>query len=271
MNVRVTKKRVLIGLAAFLGVLLLLGEIYLLSPGARIACIGGLERAGAWSTLVGMLADSDWSVKKAAFDALVRGGPAAVPALIPALDGTDAVQRMMAATALGQIGPPALEAVLALKTRMQTEDHEGARAEAAMALGLIGRDNPDILADLMRMLESGDEASRIGAAEALQKVGEQASQAVRLLGRALHDKNPRVREEAAEALGGLGGHAKPVIPALIEALGDSRPRVRREVQEALHRILMTLTDEDAPLRDQVKAALEKPPAKTSSPDAKAKP
>ena len=52
MKFRITKRHALFGLVAFLGLLFVLGELYLLSPGFRVICVGVGERAQTWGWLV---------------------------------------------------------------------------------------------------------------------------------------------------------------------------------------------------------------------------
>ena len=166
MKLKVTKRQALFGLVGILGLLFILVELYLLSPGFRVICVAGGERVHAWDWLVNRLDDDAQDVRGAASEALIRGGPSAVPALIRGLDSSSASHRSLVAFTLGRIDPPATEAIPALKLRMQTDDDEPVRTAAAKALGLIGQDNPEVLADLMKLLETGDEPSRVGAAEA---------------------------------------------------------------------------------------------------------
>ena len=69
--------------------------------------------------------------------ALVKIGPAAVPALIGALKDKDGYVRQSAAYALGRIGPVAKDAVPALQAITKNDPERAARKAAAMALKKI--------------------------------------------------------------------------------------------------------------------------------------
>ena len=262
---RTAGKRLLFALVVVLGLLFVLVEVYFLSPEFRAVCVGGLGKIGPGGWLVALLDDPAMDVRGAASDALVRGGPSSVPALLVGLVDPEAARRSQACIVLGRIGPPASNAIPTLKGLMQEDPDENVRTQAAKAMGILGQDDPEILADLMNLLGEGDEAGRIGAAEAIGAMGEKARAAVPLLIRALRDGRPRIREEAAEALGSMGTYAGPAIPALVDALGDPEAKVRAEVTEALGRIVGALGDGDAALRDRAKAALDKARSATALP------
>src|SRR5205085_171038 len=97
--------------------------------------LAGLGEPGA-EALVGCLGDRER--RRLAEPALVRMGPAALPALEAALENPDAQVRGAAAGVLGDLGPAAAPAVPALAKRLAAPDHKEMRQAAAVALGQIG-------------------------------------------------------------------------------------------------------------------------------------
>jgi HEAT repeat protein len=79
----------------------------------------------------------DKRLRFGAANALVRIGPAAVPALIEALKDKDRNVRRAAALALGKIGPATKDAVPALIEALKDKESY-VRSAAAWALGKIG-------------------------------------------------------------------------------------------------------------------------------------
>lgn len=234
---RVRKKHVLAGLILALAAGLIALELFVVSPGVRAGCAGPLARVRAWDTLVGLLDDEDPDVQTAASDALVRGGPAAVPALVRGLDRLAARGRTAAAFDLGRIGPDARPALPALRRHMLTDEADDVRGAAARAVGRVVRDDPAAVNELLALLDVGDDAGRVAAARAVGGLSDaDRRRAVGPLAALLKDPTAAVREEAAEALGNLGDDAIPAAPALLDALADPDPRVRREVVEALESV-----------------------------------
>jgi HEAT repeat protein len=260
-------KRTLFTVIITAAAVLILGEVYLLSPDFRRVSIGGLQWVGASGWLVTLLDDDDYGVRSAASDALVRGGASSVPALTRGLDDPLPGRRGQAARVLERIGTPASDALPALKRRMLTDEDEFVRTQTARAFGSVAKGDPDAVAELMKLLETDDENSKVSAAEALGSMGEDGKAAIPLLTRALKDKSPRVREEAAEALGSMEAESKEAIPALIDALAEPDLKVRREMVEALGRIANSLGERDSALRDRARAAIDKVVAETNSANA----
>src|SRR5207302_626526 len=104
----------------------------------------------------------------------------AVPVLIEALNGKGgaisvpdqaaATVRKKAASALGQIGRDAGDAVAALANALGDAD-ASVRQQAAKALGDIGTPARDAVPSLRKALMDGDEAVRSESAGALRKIG----------------------------------------------------------------------------------------------------
>jgi len=225
----------------------------------RHAAVQGLRDIGpeALPILIEALGDSSWRVRKAALElvllapatdslplliaglrdegnagrrnssmeALVRLGPAAVPALAPLVADPDPDLRKFIVDALGNIDVPAVPALL----RAALEDpEENVSAAAAEYLGRR-RDAAAVPALLRRLGERGGWLM-FGCLKALGEIGDaSAAPAVTaLLG------DPGLRKAALEALGRVGGD--PSVPHLLESLFSRDLGLRRVAALAVHRI-----------------------------------
>jgi len=92
-----------------------------------------------------------------------------IASLIEGLTNSNWDARDAAASALGNIGPDAREAVPALVTALNDSKRD-VRYEAAWALGNIGPDARDAVPALVTALNDPDAAIRRNAAEALSKI-----------------------------------------------------------------------------------------------------
>ena len=97
----------------------------------------GPSAEGAVGALAEALRDDEWRVRKAASLALARIGPASNAVLVAALNDSDANLCVLAAQALGKIGPPARDAVPALIERLDHSSYS-VKEEVILALGEIG-------------------------------------------------------------------------------------------------------------------------------------
>jgi HEAT repeat protein len=178
-----------------------------LTAARRVAALGPLAQDAA-PELIRLLAarmgriDPDEEVRSAAETALAQIGPAAIPALVAALQNSDVLIRSGAANALGRIGSEPDRIVPALVTAL------------------------------------GDErvAVRSAAASALKQFGPAAAPAVPALTCAVRDEYSLVRLCAAETLGAVGTAAANATCALQEASCDDFLAVREAAQAALRRI-----------------------------------
>ncbi len=152
--------------------------------------------------------------------------------LLANLSSPDDGDRIRAAEALGQIGPPATEAVPALISTLKNRN-ANVTVTAATALGQIGQGGKEVVLALIVVLNDQDGFVRKSAAEALGKFGLEAEEAVPALIAALGDPDPTVSREAADALGKLGPPASKAVPALITALMNPHPLVRESAIRAL--------------------------------------
>jgi HEAT repeat protein len=251
-----TRRRLLFVAILGLGIVLIVTETYLLSPSVRSVVVAGAERVGADDYLVGRLSDRDLRVRGDASEALVRRGAKAVPALVARLDDPDPGNRRSAASTLARIGPAAVEAIPALLRLAMEDDDEGVLETAGQAVGVVARDHPGTVSDILVMLESPADSSRLAATRAAACLDD--PRAVPPLMASLKHANPKVREEAAESLGSLGKLATPALPALIEVLDDPEDEVRSEAREAIAKILKNGSDGlDAELVARAKRSLEK--------------
>jgi hypothetical protein len=150
-----------------------------------------------------------------------RGGPPR-PGLV--LEG--------AAVALGQIGRPAVPALITLLG----EEHYWTRAGACIALRVVGPEAEIAVPDLRRLLGSKGPSDVDNACDALGAIGGAARAAVPDLIPLLRRQEVFVRNAAARALGRIGPDARSAIPALTEALRDEEEYVRRYSRVALKRI-----------------------------------
>ncbi len=157
--------------------------------------------------------------------------PPAVTRLLKALQ--DPSSRWMAVVALGQMGASAHEAIPALIEAL--EDTEAAvRWDAAKALGKMGSVAARAVPALTAVLhQQDDDVAREHVVAALGAIGPAARTAVPALICSLKDDGHHLDEQAGEALVRIGA---PAIPALIEAMKDDDPQVRLRAANTLTRI-----------------------------------
>lgn len=163
----------------------------------------------------------------AAEESLIRIGPAAIPALIKALENDAPEVKESAARVLGKMGSDAKEAVPVLISLINDEDENLSRT-VIMALGEI-KDARAIkpLIDTFYRNPSSENVAPI----ALGKIG---SEAIPPLVEKLKEEKAIVRNFSASALGEIGPAAKVAVPSLIAMLKD--PDVRTQAIRALGKI-----------------------------------
>lgn len=140
--------------------------------------------------------------------ALVYAGRRAVPGTAAALTSADPLVRVHAATALGEIGPAAADAVLALR-ELEKDRDVGTAVAAAQARYKITAD-ADALAGLAALAEGRPVAARLFVARALAGCGPAAAAQEGVFLPLLDDENPAVRDAARAAACELGPGAKRV-------------------------------------------------------------
>jgi HEAT repeat protein len=191
----------------------------------------------------------DCPLRLVAATALGAIGPdaeAAVPELIRALADPDPRVCGEAATALGAIGPPAAGAVTPLASLAAQDRKDSISDRAAEALAAIGRGSVPALG---AMVFDACADTRFRAISAIGDIGPNAAAAIPDLVKALADPVDEVREAAAEALGKIGNvpGVTAAVDGLIAALHDPECTVRTEAAESLGRM--------GPLTDRVIPAL----------------
>lgn len=132
--------------------------------GAALA-LGKIGGANAVDALIGALLDPDGEVRQRAASALGDIGEPALPSLIEALRIHDADLRQGVIAALGQIGKPAVASLIA---GLRTGDDPRIRSGAAAALGEIG--DPQSVDALIEALDDNHEEVQAAAREALGSI-----------------------------------------------------------------------------------------------------
>ncbi|MEJ5185587.1 MAG: HEAT repeat domain-containing protein, partial [Candidatus Geothermincolales bacterium] len=200
------------------------------------------------------------------------GDVRAVRPLVQALGDLDESVRFGARWALQKLGGAVVRSLV--KT-LEEEDDPQARADAAVALGVIG--DSSAVPSLVAALSDHDERVREAAERALVEIGDK--KAIPSLESLLKTSDERVREHAHRVLAGLGwapgdkeeriefllkhGNwdkvlelGEEVIPRIVEALSGHGEDARREVARSISasgqrmkaRLLELLTDEDETIR-----------------------
>jgi len=162
------------------------------------------------------------------------GDKGAVPRLTEALKDTNAFLRCEAAEDLGQVGPPARDALAALRLALDDPDAH-VRVYAALALGRIDKDDKLALPALLAGLKEKAGPVRRAAVAALAELAPRDGAAVPELLRALTDDPDKVvRAGAAFALGRVaawgnqaGDPPAGVLAALLNAVEDDKDELPR--------------------------------------------
>jgi HEAT repeat protein len=235
MRIGFTRRRLLVAVCLSLCLVLLGLELFLLSADVRTLALVAAEWLGADEFVIARLDDRDLQVRNSAGEVLKRRGEKAVSALILALDDPEPENRRAVAAALASIGARAKEAIPALVHSATEDEDEGVQETAGKALGIVARDHPEKVDEILILLDSPTDSEKLAAIRAAAWLNDR--RALSPLVVALKHTNPKVREEAAEALGDLRVLAIPALPALIEVVGDPVPAVRSEAGEAIAKIL----------------------------------
>ena len=193
------------------------GEVY-----ARAAEVAALERCApteqSIQVLIEALGDKESEVQIEAYQALEHL-PAALPALIKALDDPNADRRSDAAHVLGGFRSMAREVVPKLTVLLKDED-KIVRRSAIYALENFGPEAITAVPMLIEILHDPDKDLRKAGASALGEIGPGASEAVPMLIEILYDPDRDLREAGVSALGEIGPGAREAVPRLIELLDD---------------------------------------------------
>lgn len=201
-----------------------------------------------------------------ALQALLRIGPAAVPALTTALHDSNPRVRAAAFTALEGLGVHARSALPKLLRILQDNKHP----DRERAVYLLGNTSAEAIPLLVPVLKEGDAVARRGAALALAYAlayfGSADKAAMTALMQSLQDDDAVVRCHSAYALGAIGSASRSAVPLLIPLLKDRQPEVRRSAAfalagtgslaaEAVPDLLQALKDDSAPVRASAAYAL----------------
>ena len=198
------------------------------------ACRSGGTNGQRSTWIANLGADKDLSTRLQAAHALAAGGEAAsdaIPALAAMLNREPQAGRIAAIYALGAIGEPAVEPLMAmLRQSRQSEDEQTEQPgwnenatimdDAAHALAAVG--GPAVPA-LGNALNDPDEWIRVNAAFALGQMDCGALDTVPALTHLLDDPSHRVVRTVADTLGNLGSAARVCIPTMGRLLTARRP------------------------------------------------
>jgi HEAT repeat protein len=155
-----------------------------------------------------------------------------LPDLVRGLKSEISADRLRAARNLGRLGWLAREALPALVVALNDSEAK-VREASAHAIGLMG---PDALPTLITMLAHTDKYVRRKAVWAMGKLGPLAIPALADLCAALKDIDPRTGSGAAQALGNMGIDGAESVPALAEAMRGTNIVLCRLAAKALSQI-----------------------------------
>src|SRR5438477_585540 len=178
---------------------------------------------------VKFLKNKDPRVRSRAAENLARLGPQAKFAIFPLsqrLRDADANVRCRAATALGEIGAPAVSALV----RALSHADKYVQREAAWALSQIGPDACVAIPKLNAILKFSTVNS---CCDHFKKISAHQETEVMFV----HPgPDATLRAYAARALGKIGAEARSAIPALRAALADPDGKVAQAAAQALNQI-----------------------------------
>jgi HEAT repeat protein len=191
---------------------------------------------------------------------------------IRSLNTDDARRRHEAATALGQIGGPALPALIdAFSSDSQNvrEVALGATNSMLISRKLARAGKLELIPILAKMLADSRESAlaRASCASGLGAIGPDASGAVSSLRVVIASEDPYLRVKCAAALPAIDpGMSRTALPVLLESLRDEQSYIRAEaiaglgrigpsVDEALLAVAGALKDEDRACRRCAASAL----------------
>ncbi len=202
--------------------------------------------------------------------ALGEKGAPAVPALVTALKQAQKAGEPVTPyiLALGKIGPPAREGLVAFQELLTARPEYRVQAAVAVSSWLISGDGLTSVPILTQMLQRGNENEKLTAAACFAQIGTAASAGAPTLFQALQDRSVTVRIESARGLFAVARDARPVLPVLEAALKASEAGPRRRAAQVLGemgppaagsaRALEKLQDDpDESVRNAVAAALKR--------------
>lgn len=162
-------------------------------------------------------------------DALAHVGPAALPALLDALQKGKPEESAWILKALRGFGAPAVPVLSeALK-----HDKPAVRAAAASTLGSMGRDAADAVNPIFVLTEDANPEVQAASLRALVALRADASRLKPLLQTALASQNADVRKAAAAGTAAFGGAAQLGVNGLLDLLDDEDAAGRLAAVQAL--------------------------------------
>lgn len=170
--------------------------------------------------LLRMLTNDDLQVQmdaKSGFCILGAMAASAVPALAKLLASTNAVHLFMGAQVLGEIGAPALPALM----EAMTNRHYKVATQAYLAIGALGTNAQPAIPLLLRDLQHPNHFNRERAADALGSLHLDPETVVPALTKLLSDISPAARSIALNSLGQFGPAAKSAVPDITPFLTNS--------------------------------------------------
>ncbi len=214
------------------------------------------------ASLIEKLKTNDERELDAAINKLGQIGKPAIPALMKALQDQNLLVRRSAAEVLTKIGYPAIPDL----AKALNNPDAGVRSSAASALGSIGAEAKMAVPQLITLLKDFKAYVRGSAASALGEIGAESKTAAPQLIPLLKDSDAEVRFRAAYALKKIGAEAKTVVPHLVPLLKDSDAKMRSsaafvlgsigaEAKTTVPQLIPLLQDSDAEVRISVASAL----------------
>ncbi len=204
------------------------------------------KSVSAWSNILAQNLDGNTKEEKELCQKAARalgqiGPPAsqAVPVLGRAIAATAVDVRRPAIDALGRIGPEARDAVPAIIAEVDLpKDHINYaplahfRRLAARALGRIGPDASQAIPILQQALANEDHVYRVEAALALWRIA-RYPRALETMETVIRENNAEGPYEAVMAIPELGPAAKEAAPTLVATLKHENPDVQRAAAKVL--------------------------------------
>jgi HEAT repeat protein len=166
-------------------------------------------------------------LRQTIIDGLALAGPLAVgaiPSLGRASEDDNADIRRKACDALGSLGPRAEGGMNSLLERLILDQDAAVQDAAASALAQVGH---PAVESLISLLERGGPELQWRAAKALGQVGAVAKRAVESLKVALGSPSTQVRIEAIDAVWKISRDPRAVTAVLVKTLSEDDRQVRR--------------------------------------------
>ncbi len=177
-----------------------------------------------------------WEIQERAAEALKALGPAAaaaVPGLIECLKDNDKKVRSEAAEILGKTGVASKPARDALLSALDDED---VAYHAANALGVLGRNDTNVVLELMGIAKSGRKPAAYWAAVSFVRLGAKSKPALPVLIELISHPAPDSDWQAVKAIGMIGPDAAQAVPALAKVFDIGGPWARKCAVISLGRI-----------------------------------